>query len=249
MQIDQCKKSENEPQSSTKQEPSKTVFNYSEFSFNLLLKFCHEYHVCRAEFGRVGGLNKYLTKIEAINSQITTKKDSANNLSKETLRTYGKLIEMICFNCKESVNRLRLKEQGHLSKLVKHQQDLKAEKLKAILKQYNEKSLQELCSDSSIHNKLLVAMCCFAHDQDSMNILLSNGLVDALLGKKIFLKKSYSASNKSGTSFIQGYFKFRGFCSKIIRVYIIHYSSRLFINIIKVKTCKNMTLNQPRGHK
>ena len=96
MKLDQCKKIEQATESSTKQESSKSTFNYSEFSFNLLLKFCHEYHVCRAEFGRVGGLNKYLTNIEAINTQIAAEKDSLNNnLSKETLRTYGKLIETI----------------------------------------------------------------------------------------------------------------------------------------------------------
>ena len=150
---------------------SKAPFDYSEFSFNLLLKLCHDYHVCRAEFGRVGGLTKYLNRIDLINSQTLCQKSSSE---------HDKLIEMLCFSCKESVNRLRLKEQNFLSTLVKHQQSLKS-KLVAETSTIQLQSL--LCSDSSIHNKLLVALCCFAHDQDSMNILMSNGLIDSLLGK------------------------------------------------------------------
>ncbi len=81
---------------------------------------------------------------------------------------------MICLSCKESVNRLRLKEQqAHLLALVKYQQAIKEDRKKA-----NE----QLCSDSCSHNKLLVALCCFAHDQESMHVLLSNGLVESLLG-------------------------------------------------------------------
>ncbi len=87
---------------------------------------------------------------------------------------YETLVEMICLSCKESVNRLRLKEQqGHLLALVKYQQALKADRKKVS---------EILCSDSCVHNKLLVALCCFAHDQESINILLGSGLVDSLLG-------------------------------------------------------------------
>lgn len=155
---------------------SKTAtFNYSEFAFNLLLKLCHDYHVCRAEFGRVGGLIKYLTRIDLINNQSTTETSVTSKPSLE----FEKLIEMLCFSCKESVNRLRLKEHNHLSTLVKHQQTLKS---KLIAQKSTAQCQSLLCSDSSIHNKLLVALCCFAHDQDSMNTLMGNGLVDSLIG-------------------------------------------------------------------
>ena len=81
--------------------------------------------MCRAEFGRIGGLVKYLNKIDTINNSIM----ESQQKSKTVFREYEKLIEMICFSCKESVNRLRLKELGHLVTLVKHQQSLKIEKI------------------------------------------------------------------------------------------------------------------------
>lgn len=149
---------------STSQKIKQIDFNYSEYSFTILYKLCRDYHACRAEFGRVGGLTKFIQKIESLNSETVTDSES-------------KLIEVLCFSCKESVNRFRLKEQNHLVYLIKLQQRLK---LKLIS---DENSL-----DSCLFNKLLVAICGFVHDPDSMNVLLSNGLVDSFLS---FLNDSY----------------------------------------------------------
>ena len=164
---------------------STAQFNYSQLAFNLLFKLCRDYHVCRAEFGRVGGLAKYLNRIEDI------QKEENINQNKKLNHEHDHLIEMICFSCKESVNRLRLKEQSQLSSLVKLQQKVKAEHSKNISES---QQLSTLCSDSTLHNKLLVAICCFAHDQDSMNILLGNGLVDCLI---TFLNDSIQVEKKS----------------------------------------------------
>jgi hypothetical protein len=86
---------------------SSIKFNYCEYSFNLLYKLCRDYHACRAEFGRNGGLTKFLTRID----QFQTLNKLTNNEMKQ--------IELICFSCKESVNRFRLKEQNHLTALIK----------------------------------------------------------------------------------------------------------------------------------
>lgn len=156
-----------------------TPFDYSEYSFNILYKLCRDYHACRAEFGRVGGLNKFITKIESFNAA------ESDKISDYEM----KLIEIICFSCKESVNRFRLKEQNHLGYLVKLQQRLK-QKLASLS--------AELSQDSALFNKLLVAICGFVHDPDSMNILLTSGLIDSFLS---FLNDSYSASKSTTCDF------------------------------------------------
>ena len=184
--------SESEQTNSSERPPQSTAqFNYSQLAFNLLFKLCRDYHVCRADFGRVGGLAKYLTRIEDI------QKEENINQNKKLNHEYEHLIEMICFSCKESVNRLRLKEQSHLSSLVKLQQKVKAEHSKNISES---RQLSTLCSDSTLHNKLLVAICCFAHDQDSMNILLGNVLVDCYMN---FLNDSIKVEKKSDPVHLQ----------------------------------------------
>jgi len=73
-----------------------------------------------------------------------------------------------------------------LSFLLKLQQCLKK---KASLQQKPiENSEKVNCLDSALFNKLLVAICGFVHDPDSMNVLLANGLVDSFLS---FLNDSY----------------------------------------------------------
>ena len=80
----------------------------------------------RAEFGRVSCLAKYLNRIEDI------QKEENINQNKKLNHKHDHLIEMISFSCKESVNRLRLKEQSQLSSVIKLQQKVKAENLKNI---------------------------------------------------------------------------------------------------------------------
>jgi hypothetical protein len=154
---------------------SSIKFNYCEYSFNLLYKLCRDYHGCRAEFGRNGGLTKFLTRID----QFQTLNKLTNNEMKQ--------IEVICFSCKESVNRFRLKEQNHLIALIKLQQRLK----KALVAASNNNKKNDFCLDSldaTLFNKLLVAICGFVHDQDSMNVLLNNGIIDSFIS---FLNDSY----------------------------------------------------------
>jgi len=129
---------------------------------------CYDYPNCRSEFGRVGGLVKILNKIEAYHAPDQT----AKNI---TQQEYEKLVEMICLSCKEVTNRSRLREQGFLINLVKHQQ-----KLFKLNLNYTSKSSRG-SFESKLHNKLLVALCYFVYDQDSLNVLLSNGLMDSLL--------------------------------------------------------------------
>ncbi len=147
---------------------SSQTFNFTDFSFNLLYKLCYDYPNCRSEFGRVGGLVKILNKIEAYHAPDQT----AKNI---TQQEYEKLVEMICLSCKEVTNRSRLREQGFLINLVKHQQ-----KLFKLNLNYTSKSSRG-SFESKLHNKLLVALCYFVYDQDSLNVLLSNGLMDSLL--------------------------------------------------------------------
>ena len=128
---------------------------------------------------------------------ITFVKRVNSNQNKKLNHEHDHLIEMICFSCKESVNRLRLKEQSQLSSLVKLQQKVKAEHSKNISES---QQLSTLCSDSTLHNKLLVAICCFAHDQDSMNILLGNVLVDCYMN---FLNDSIKVEKKSDPVHLQ----------------------------------------------
>ncbi|CAF0935213.1 unnamed protein product, partial [Brachionus calyciflorus] len=158
-------------------------FDYFEFSFNLLYKLCRDYHACRAEFGRVGGLIKYLQKIETMTPNVTP------NINKTLvnfsyLKEYTILIDIICLACKESVNRLRFKDQGYLLNLIKLQQKLKQNKdeINKFFKNDSTSDDDKSFIDSTLYNKILVALCCFAHDQDSMNILLNNSLIDCLLG-------------------------------------------------------------------
>ena len=143
-------------------------FNFIEFSFNLLYKLCYDYPNCRSEFGRVGGLAKILNKIEAFH----VPDPSMKNISQQE---YEKLVEMICLSCKEVTNRSRLREQGFLVSLVKHQQKLFKLDLNYTIR------TSKGSFESKLHNKLLVALCYFVYDQDSLNILLSNGLIDSLL--------------------------------------------------------------------
>jgi hypothetical protein len=158
---------------------SSIKFNYCEYSFNLLYKLCRDYHACRAEFGRNGGLTKFLTRID----QFQTLNKLTNNEMKQ--------IELICFSCKESVNRFRLKEQNHLTALIKLQQRLKKAFVVASNNNNNNNKKTDFCLDSldaTLFNKLLVAICGFVHDQDSMNVLLNNGIIDSFIS---FLNDSY----------------------------------------------------------
>ena len=102
-------------------------FDFSEYSFNLLYKLCRDHSSCRAEFGRHGGLSKYITKIESYNLFDTNMSENDLILISD-LKEYEKLIEMICLCCKESVNRMRLREQSFLVHLLKLQQKLRQNK-------------------------------------------------------------------------------------------------------------------------
>lgn len=156
----------------------KSAFNYLEYSINFLYRLCYEYDACRAEFGRCGGLSHYITRIESQTSLIIDG-DKSSSTKPVPLFEYNRLIDIVCLACKESVNRLRLREQGLLINLIRLQQRVKAS-MTTLLSHYRiEKTNQSI--DATWHNKILVGLCCFAHDQDSMNILLSNGLIDLLL--------------------------------------------------------------------
>ncbi|RNA26128.1 armadillo repeat-containing 5 [Brachionus plicatilis] len=166
----------------SKESKSDQKFDYCEFSFNLLYKLCRDYHACRAEFGRIGGISKYVQKIETMTPNLSP------NLNKKVvnysyLKEYTILIDIICLTCKESVNRLRYKDQGLLVNLIKLQHTLKQNKDEINKLYKNDQQTEDISFiDSTLYNKILVALCCFAHDQDSMSILLNNSLVDCLLG-------------------------------------------------------------------
>jgi hypothetical protein len=177
---------------------SPTSFNYIEYSLNLLYRLCYDYHACRAEFGRQGGLATYIENIETQTNAFLAQQPPAtaadnNKSNHRQINEYNKQVEIICLSCKESVNRMKLREQGLLVNLVRLQQRIKSNKLELNLgfKLVNSSSnscnsLNYLNSNDQIdhtwYNKLLVALCCFAHDQDSLNILLANGLIEALVG-------------------------------------------------------------------
>lgn len=172
-----------EEKADAKAELASLQFKFSQFSFHLLSKLCHEYHACRAEFGRVGGLNEYLVKIESLTDEViaTMSKlgpDVPAASMPAVLDEYEKLIDVLCVSCKESLNRLKLKENGHLLNLIKLQQKLKANK-SDVNKVYKRSASTHV--EFTLYNKVLAALCCFAHDQDSMNVLFSNGLIDSLL--------------------------------------------------------------------
>jgi hypothetical protein len=163
-------------------------FNYKKYSFNFLYRLCYDYHACRAEFGRCGGLIKFINVIEKEMMPLSPLTSSPTHYCEED---YERIIEVICLCCKESINRLRLREQGYLVYLVKLQQILKKkfdqnDKTSESSTINNNNSCKNKMTfvnstDFHIHNKLLVALCCFSHDQDSMNILLNNNLVDSLI--------------------------------------------------------------------
>lgn len=171
-------------------------FDFSEYSFNLLYKLCRDHSSCRAEFGRHGGLSKYITKIESYNLFDTNMSENDLILISD-LKEYEKLIEMICLCCKESVNRMRLREQSFLVHLLKLQQKLRQNK-NEIYKM--SKTTNNVSTEFSWHNKLLVALCCFAHDVESMNVLLSNGLIESLLS---YLQESIEEEEKEKGEEIQ----------------------------------------------
>ena len=178
----------------TEQQPKKPTatsptFNFTEFSFNLLYKLCYDYPNCRSEFGRVGGLAKILSKIE------TFHESTPSTTSKISPHEYEKLVEMVCLSCKEVTNRSRLREQGFLINLVRHQQKL-FKINSATNKSVHAKSTKNTF-ESKLHNKLLVALCYFVYDQDSLNILLSNGLIDSLLA---YLNESFSCTSDNEIS-------------------------------------------------
>ncbi len=157
-------------------------FNFSEYSFNLLYKLCRDHSSCRAEFGRHSGLSKCISKIESYNLFDSNMNENDLVLISD-LKEYEKLIEMLCLCCKESVNRMRLREQSFLVHLVKLQQKLRQNKHEI----FKITKITNNSTEFSWHNKLLVALCCFAHDNESMNVLLSNGLIESLLA---YLKES-----------------------------------------------------------
>lgn len=172
-------------------------FDYCEFSFNLLYKLCRDYHACRAEFGRIGGISKYFQKIDTMTPNLSPSLNK-NVVNFIYLKEYTTLIDIICLACKESVNRLRYKEQGMLVNLIKLQFTLRQNKDEINKFYLNDKQQTDQISfiDSTLYNKVLVALCCFAHDQDSMNILLNNSLVDSLLG---YLNEGLEIKKKNET--------------------------------------------------
>ena len=119
------------------------TFNFTEFSFNLLYKLCYDFPSCRSEFGRVGGLVKIVNKVEAYHAPDPVTKNI-------TQQEYERLVEMICLSCKEVTNRSRLREQGFLVNLIRHQQ-----KLFKLNLNYTSKSSRG-SFESKLHNKLLV---------------------------------------------------------------------------------------------
>lgn len=162
-----------------------------------MFKLCRDYHACRAEFGRVGGVAKYISKVDLMTPNIAP---SVNKkvMTCAYLKEYTRLIDILCLSCKESANRLRLKEQGYLINMLKLQQKLKNNKneLNKYFKTDAESSEDNSFIDATLYNKLLVALCCFAHDQDSMNILLNNGLIESLLGYLTEANKIENLSNR-----------------------------------------------------
>lgn len=112
-------------------------------SFNLIHKFCKDYDSCRAEFGRVNGIKRFLDLI----------KNENNNHEQE------RMVEILCYLCREAVNRHRFKEQNLLVELMD------------LLRNY-------LNKDNSLSEKLINSICSFAHDQESLNYYLQNSIVD-----------------------------------------------------------------------
>lgn len=134
---------------STSSNTHKTMLNFNckTFSFNLLYKFCKENDTCRAEFGRINGIKKLIDQI-----------NSSNVVDNE------KLIELLCFLCREAVNRHRFKEQNILNELLNL--------LK--LNFYSKKN-------SNLTQKLINSICLFAHDQQSLNFFLENSICDCFI--------------------------------------------------------------------
>lgn len=173
----------------------KQEFKYFEFALSLLTKFCHNYDACRSEFGRVGGLSTCMSRIHEDNS------DEESTTYNETM------IEILCMSCKTASNRIRLRDSGHLSTLVKLQQKLRTTKPNTlpIPVPASTSTSSPNPIDSTIYNKLLAALCCFVHDHDSMQILYAQGLIDSLL---FYLDESVSKNevdkaeqeSKAGTS-------------------------------------------------
>lgn len=149
-------------------------FKFLEFSFNLLVKFCHNYDACRSEFGRVGGLSECINRIELLNPCILV-----SPLDSNVANEFSQLVEIVCMSCKTASNRLRLRESGSILNLLKLQQKLRSSKTdlnKTFPSNNNNANI-----DFTLYNKLLAALCCFAHDQDSMQVLFGNGFIDSLL--------------------------------------------------------------------
>ena len=124
-------------------------FSCNAFSFNLLYKLCQGNDGCRAEIGRVDGIKKLLSLIKS-DSVATDDKD--------------KLVELLCYTCKEAVNRHRFKEQNLLCELI------------SLLKKNLYETKRNICSQ-----KLINSICSFAHDQESLNYFLQNSLCDCFI--------------------------------------------------------------------
>lgn len=132
-------------------------FKYFEFALSLLMKFCHNYDACRSEFGRVGGLGDSVGRILA---------------EADSDADYERLVDLVCMACKASSNRVRMRDTaGQLVALVKLQQRLRSRR----------PASSSPNIDSSLHNRLMAALCCFVHCQDSMQSMFANGFVDSLL--------------------------------------------------------------------
>ncbi len=150
----------------------------------------------------------YIENIEKQTNMFLAQAAINSKPSISEINEYNKQVEIICLSCKESVNRLKLREQGLLVNLVRLQQRIKSNKLEiSVGFKYatgssslssSSNSLNHLNSNDQIdhtwYNKLLVALCCFAHDQESLNILLANGLIEALIG---YLDESMTITRKN----------------------------------------------------
>ena len=178
-------------------------FVLADFAFHLLHKLCTDYATCRAELGRIGGLGVYIARAESALPQTTT-----TTTSDDINKSSNKSVEIICLCCKEAVNRMRLREQGLLVNLIRLQQRLSRVSATTTPSPTNNHK-EKVCStadNSAWRNKLLVALCCFVHDADSMSILLANGLVDSLLAyvresvADAVQRASSSSSSSSTTS-------------------------------------------------
>ncbi|XP_023930081.1 armadillo repeat-containing protein 5 [Lingula anatina] len=118
--------------------------NICDYSLEALLNICHQPHA-RPPLGAAGAIQFFI--------------DHINN-TKDLSRVYG-AITALCLCCRDSVNRVRLRESAGLKLL-----------------------LQLLSSEdySQCHTQIICSLTCFLYDELSLEVLLKEGMVKGLLG-------------------------------------------------------------------